>query len=402
MNCRPAAPLAAAILALAGTAAADHPRYRVTVFPTLSNGARFGPDAINETGDIVGSVSTSGYPEYGYAAVRWMQGGVPEQLPNPAGNTYSVPVDILEDGTVIGNAAPTFTESWKAVGWFYRDGAYDFIPEFVSGRGTQLAGITRDGLAIANANDGSFVGNEAFRVVDDTLSMILAEEPGYHEAADINEVGQIVGTGAIGLFRLNPDGTRTIVPPIGDELPYRSVTAMNDLGQIVGTADRPQLEGWLAWTWTDDGGYTFIYAPGLRDTPTAIDNRGNVIGNTADNTGRGDFGWIWNAQDGFAALDDLLVPEDDHYAVWLARDMNERGQIVAAGFDTATNTDVSLLLTPVCPADMNLDGSLTVADFTTFRSLYLAGDMRADRNGDGLLGVEDFSTFRAEFLAGCA
>lgn len=404
MTARRSVPFAAAavMLALAGAALADHPRYRVTVLPKLSDGASWGPAAINEAGDIVGSRATSGYPEYGYATVRWMRGGLPEQLPNPGSNAWNVPVDILEDGTVLGNAAPATVDSWKAVGWFYRDGAYDFIPEFVSGRGTQLAAVNSAGTAVANGNDGSFTGVEAFRVVNDSLSMILAEEPGYHEAADINEAGQIVGTGAIGLFRLNPDGTRTIVPPIGDHLPYRSVTGMNDLGQIIGTADRPQMQGWLAFTWTDEGGYTIIVAPGLRDTPVAIDNRGTIIGNTADNTGRGNFAWIWNAEDGFAALDELIVPEDAHYVVGSVSDMNERGEIVGSGFDTATSTDVALLLTPVCDADVNLDGDLTVADFAAFRALYLAGDMRADRNGDGWLGVEDFSTFRAEFLAGCA
>ena len=54
-----------------------------------------------------------------------------------------------------------------------------------------------------------------------------------------------------------------------------------------------------------------------------------------------------------------------------------------------------------CPADFDGDGTPSVADFSAFRTAYLAGDMAADFTGDGVLGVSDFTAFRSAYLAGC-
>lgn len=54
-----------------------------------------------------------------------------------------------------------------------------------------------------------------------------------------------------------------------------------------------------------------------------------------------------------------------------------------------------------CAADCDGSGSLSVADFTCFRTRYLAGDPRADCTGDGALSVADFTCFRSAYLEGC-
>jgi hypothetical protein len=55
----------------------------------------------------------------------------------------------------------------------------------------------------------------------------------------------------------------------------------------------------------------------------------------------------------------------------------------------------------ICPADTNCDGSLNVADFLAFLSLYAAADPRADFNGSGAIDVADFLAFLAAYAAGC-
>lgn len=50
--------------------------------------------------------------------------------------------------------------------------------------------------------------------------------------------------------------------------------------------------------------------------------------------------------------------------------------------------------------DFDGDGSLSVADFTAFRTAYLAGDLSADFNCDRQLNVADFTAFRAAYLGG--
>lgn len=54
-----------------------------------------------------------------------------------------------------------------------------------------------------------------------------------------------------------------------------------------------------------------------------------------------------------------------------------------------------------CVPDFNGDGGLSVADFTAFRTAYLAGDLAADLSGNGVLDVADFTAFRSAYLAGC-
>jgi hypothetical protein len=54
-----------------------------------------------------------------------------------------------------------------------------------------------------------------------------------------------------------------------------------------------------------------------------------------------------------------------------------------------------------CPADLDLDGTLTVFDFLAFQNLFDDGDLRADFDGDGELTVFDFLAFQTAFDAGC-
>jgi hypothetical protein len=56
---------------------------------------------------------------------------------------------------------------------------------------------------------------------------------------------------------------------------------------------------------------------------------------------------------------------------------------------------------PSCPADLDLDGALTIFDFLQFQNLFDAGEPRADFDGDGSLTLFDFLAFQNEFDAGC-
>ena len=55
-----------------------------------------------------------------------------------------------------------------------------------------------------------------------------------------------------------------------------------------------------------------------------------------------------------------------------------------------------------CLADVNADGALTAADFGSFQTSYVLGDLRkCDFNGDGVLSVADFGAFQTAFVQGC-
>jgi hypothetical protein len=56
---------------------------------------------------------------------------------------------------------------------------------------------------------------------------------------------------------------------------------------------------------------------------------------------------------------------------------------------------------PMCYADCNASGSLTIADFGCFQAKFAAGDPYADCNHSGSLTIADFGCFQAAFAAGC-
>lgn len=54
-----------------------------------------------------------------------------------------------------------------------------------------------------------------------------------------------------------------------------------------------------------------------------------------------------------------------------------------------------------CYPDCNASGSLTVADFSCFQTMFVSGDPYADCNASGTLTVADFSCFQTRFVTGC-
>ncbi|OAB63139.1 hypothetical protein AY599_22685 [Leptolyngbya valderiana BDU 20041] len=54
-----------------------------------------------------------------------------------------------------------------------------------------------------------------------------------------------------------------------------------------------------------------------------------------------------------------------------------------------------------CPADLDLDGAATLADFLVFQNLFDRRDTVADVDGDGAWTVFDFLAFLNQFEAGC-
>ncbi|MFI4916104.1 MAG: GC-type dockerin domain-anchored protein [Phycisphaerales bacterium JB060] len=54
-----------------------------------------------------------------------------------------------------------------------------------------------------------------------------------------------------------------------------------------------------------------------------------------------------------------------------------------------------------CPADLDLDGTLTIRDFLVFQNLFAVGDPSVDFDGDGTLTIFDFLEYLNAFDAGC-
>lgn len=86
----------------------------------------------------------------------------------------------------------------------------------------------------------------------------------------------------------------------------------------------------------------------------------------------------------------------------IAREINEDANLETAHMDA----HFALVINggrsrPVCIADFDGDGVLSVFDFIAFQTAFDSGDLRADIDRDGLLTIFDFVFFQARFITGC-
>ncbi|MGP1273586.1 MAG: GC-type dockerin domain-anchored protein [Phycisphaerales bacterium] len=70
--------------------------------------------------------------------------------------------------------------------------------------------------------------------------------------------------------------------------------------------------------------------------------------------------------------------------------------------EVSTEIDAVADVGPVCPADTNLDGVVSPADFTAWVAAYNLGQAVADQNDDGRISPADFTAWVANYNAGCA
>jgi uncharacterized membrane protein len=406
---------------LAGAAAAEHPRYTVTVLlePDGSS-ANFGVQAFNDQGDVVVGHRNMPTPNdvFRYVTVVWRDGQGTTVLPDPPGRPNSLAVEINNEGVIVGNASTTFVGEWAAVGWYYQGGQYTFVPEFVPGRGMHIHDLNHAGVSCGDGNDGRFVGAEAFRFLPDgSAEQLFPEEPENYNwwAEAINNSGQILATGVPGAFILDPQtDERFVLPPPSSTYPIADVYDLNDLMDVSGSARvAGHAEGTRAFVYLHGSGPRILPPSGRRNTAVKINNERTVIGNSQDNTGaRGDHGWVWTERDGLAPLDELLAPGFEGLAIGLVRDINEDGQILAGGFVRETGEGFGMILTPIpptstCPADFNGDAFVNPDDLSDYITCFFldvqfpATCPESDFNADGFRNPDDLSDFITGFFSGC-
>ena len=76
-------------------------------------------------------------------------------------------------------------------------------------------------------------------------------------------------------------------------------------------------------------------------------------------------------------------------------------QPVEWAYETVQDTPITIPDVPDCPADTNLDGMLTPADFTAWIAAFNAQAPQCDQNGDSLCTPADFTAWIAGYNAGC-
>ena len=94
---------------------------------------------------------------------------------------------------------------------------------------------------------------------------------------------------------------------------------------------------------------------------------------------------------------------DGNEFVWTLRTGDPGFFAPDPGFASTTAAVNLILVTPVepCPADVNGDGTLSPADFSSWIQAFNSADPACDQNQDGLCTAADFSSWVQNFNAGC-
>jgi probable HAF family extracellular repeat protein len=161
-------------------------------------------------------------------------------------------------------------------------------------------------------------------------------------ARAINNSGQIVGD--------SETTTRSTVPFIYN--PGQAMVALTDKpGSAFAINDRGQVGGYLQgsfiqpFIWDPGTGFTtFGPANGAFKYVAALNNLGEGVGQAFIEE-VSSYAFVYTKEGGFRDLNELLDPSGRGWSLTLARDINDKGQIV--GFGTLNGEGRGFLLTPV-------------------------------------------------------
>jgi uncharacterized membrane protein len=387
--------------------AGSPPAYKVTIIdhvPGTDNGAGW---ALNDRGWVAGVYGTQAYGDtYGYRTFLWKPGEGAIDVGHPEDLVTLLPQDLTNDGVIVGRAAQKLIQiDTNSHVWSWRDGQFTVYDQLVAGRAA-WPGFTNNAARIVGyANDGSFIGKFALEwFPDGSFTRFLADSEGYTSVLDVNNFDVLMGTEIRGVFLWEPGQDLWFFPPPSASEPKGSVQKINDRKDAAGsTQAASHAETRTAVVWIDGEGWHFIPRAARRNVAADINNRREVIGNSQDNAGAiGDHAWYWRKDTGMIPLENLIAEPSGVYAVSFARDINERGQIIAGLFVRETGEGVSALLTPIrCDADFDFSGFVDLEDYTAFVESFEAGSADADVDGSGFVDFEDFSSFVRAFEAGC-
>jgi probable HAF family extracellular repeat protein len=327
---------------------AQHPTFTVQVLGNLPGGAVIGVWGINNAGEAVGqagggsSVCTNG------CAVVWRD-GTPTALGSVAisGEYDTVGLSINNAGQVVGNVFTTPHSQFTAVVW------NNEVPTLLPSPAPQLVQtnalfINDAGQVVGEAYEYDNAGQEAVEW-NGVTPVVLGTVPGCTEgsyATGINKDGIVVG---LNYCTAKSDYEATIWNGTSAALLGGGIAkAVNNAGLVVGEGP----DGAAAWS---NGVITNlgILAGGEISSATAVNNRGNIVGQSATSGGSQYRAVLWTSTG--APIQDLnrLISTEvaKDYVLTEAEGINDSCAIVVNGY--ARNDDVvnlAFVLKPIDPS----------------------------------------------------
>jgi hypothetical protein len=338
--------------------------------------------------------------------------------PIPFESSPNEPADFNGDGLVdivvssngthqiaiaLGNGNGTFqTPTLKNVGNYPRgfgimdvDGDGDLDITVAQAQSNNIALLLNNGSGVFS-NPTTFEGG-----VEDEYGMT---------AADMNEDGIMdlvvggVGSNTVSVMLGNGNGTFT---PGGSRscggAPWVIVCA--DLN-----GDR-HMDVSTANSFSANGSVLLGNGNGTLQAATVLPSGGHTVAtDLPDIDGDGDADWVLSSYGGsqwivflndgaghFAPLETFPAPHNP--ACCLPFDFDNDGDVDLALLDETT--DIIVMMSNVCPADINAQGGVTVQDIFDFLAAYFGSQPLADFNGAGGITVQDIFDFLTAYFSVC-
>ena len=183
----------------------------------------------------------------------------------------------------------------------------------------------------------------------------LGDLPGGQEASDakaINNRREIVGSGSTDegerafLWRNGVMQDLGVLPGAGGGFFFSQANDINDRGEVVGTGNgfNDPISDTFGFVWRDGQMEPLPPLSGHTSAANGINENGDIVGSSEDQAA------IWHKGGQPELLRDLVDPNDPNrpfVALQIARSINERGQIIVTGIDSRRVNTRTFLLTPI-------------------------------------------------------
>ncbi len=372
-------------------------QYTLTDIGNLFDGSTY-PFAVNNAGQIVGMSFGDGF----FAAPFLWEDGVIQELPTFGGQvSESGAGDITEDGVVVGWAAtmdfhPPPFDSFEIHRAFILDRGRQTQLDALIPHGDSVArGVNTNGWVVGWGHSVLEIGAIQIRAllwVNEELTSLGTLGGTNSEAWDINGLNQIVGESGTGEGQTHAflwqDGVMIDIDTFGTN---QSVArAINDASQITGIWRNVDnvIRGFV---WQDGLMTDLGTLGGMYTEPFGINDSGEIVGSSSTETAL--HGFIWRDGTMFD-LNEMVaggLPNN-----FVPRAISHNGRIVGSAF--VDGNAHAYLLTPICPADLDGDGSVGASDLLALLIAWGPNPGHpADLDSDGNVGASDLLALLANW-----
>ncbi|MFT3690814.1 VPLPA-CTERM sorting domain-containing protein [Paenirhodobacter sp.] len=364
----------AILAALLAGGAAQAATYRLTDLGDLAGGnGSSSARAINAKGQVVGDATTASGVTH---AFLWDPAlGMIDLGDLPGGTDSSSGQGLNDAGQVVGySRAETGT---RAFVWDAANGMRDLGDLPGGGDYSQALGINAAGTVVGFSFAANAAGTQrthGFRWTETGGMEDLngADDDATNYARKINDAGQVAGdielNGQTVAYRLEADGSRTLIGDLPGGPAYSLAGAINAQGQMAGVGT---VAGGAqhAYFWDETLGMVDLGdLPGGLDFSIAngLNNKGTVVGVGYTDFGRHAFVW-----DAVAGMQDLngLIDANLGWTLERAIGINDAGQIVGWGTRSDGVSHAYLLTPDVAPVPLPAGGVLLAGALAGFAAL---------------------------------